>query len=106
MPQYVIAAYRPKPGHEAALLGCVRDHHPILRKEGLVTGREVTVLRAPDGVIVEIFEWKSKEAVESAHHNPAVLALWKRFGDCSTFATLAELPGATTPFPHFEFVAV
>ncbi len=48
MPQYVIAAYRPKPGQEAELMACVRDHHPILRKEGLVTGREVTVLRAPE----------------------------------------------------------
>jgi len=106
MPEYTIAAYRPKPGQEAALLACVRDHHPILRKEGLVTGRGVTVLRAPDGVIVEIFEWKSRKAVEAAHKNPAVLVLWERFSACSDFATLAELPGATKPFPHFEFVAL
>ena len=106
MPEYVIAAYRPKPGQEAELLACVRDHHPILRKEGLVTGREVTVLRAPDGVIVEIFEWKSKEAIEAAHKNAAVMVLWNRFSACSTFATLAELPGAAKPFPTFEFVAL
>ncbi len=57
-------------------------------------------------MIVEIFEWKSPEAVEAAHKNAAVLALWNRFSACSTFATLAELPGAATPFPHFEFVAL
>ncbi len=106
MPQYVIAAYRPKPGQEAELLACVREHHPILRREGLVTGREVTVLRAPDGVIVEIFEWKSVEAVEATHKSEVVMALWNRFSACSTFATLAELPGAAQPFPTFEFVAV
>jgi len=106
MPEYVIACYRPKPGKDAELLAVVREHHPILRKQGLVTGREVVVLRAPDGVLVEIFEWKSGEAVDAAHHDPVVQALWGRFAACSDFATLADLPGAGQPFPAFEFVAL
>lgn len=104
MGEYVIAAYRPKPGGEAALLSCVKDHMSVLRQEGLVTDREALVLRAPDGVILEIFEWKSREAVEAAHHNTAVRVLWARFDDCSTFGTLHALPGADQPFPHFERV--
>src|SRR5262245_60336583 len=104
MGEYVIATYRPKPGQEAELLACVRDHLPILRAEGLVTELEALVLRAPDGAILEIFEWKSKAAIDSAHHNEAVRALWGRFDACCTFGTLHSLPGADGPFPSFELV--
>jgi hypothetical protein len=104
MGAYVIAVYRPKQGKEAELLGCVRSHMPVLRAEDLVTEQEAVVLRAPDGAIVEIFEWKSEEAVAAAHTNAAVRALWARFDACSTFGTLATLPGADTPVPHFELI--
>ena len=105
MGQYVIAVYKSKPGMDAELIACVRNHMPVLRAEELVTEREAVVLRAPDGAIVEIFEWKSEEAVAAAHHNEAVRALWGRFDACSTFGTLATLPGADTPFPHFERIS-
>lgn len=104
MGEYVIAVYRAKEGKDTDLLGCVRSHMPVLRAEGLVTEREALVLRAPDGAIVEIFEWASKEAIEKAHHNEAVKALWARFDACCTFGTLATLPGADGPFPHFELL--
>jgi hypothetical protein len=104
MGEYVIAIYRPRDGMESDLMGCVRSHMPVLREENLVTEREALVLRAPDGAIVEIFEWKSREAVDAAHHNPAVRALWARFDACSTSGTLESLPGAGAPFPHFELI--
>ena len=104
MGEYVIAVYRPKDGREAELLGCIRSHMPVLRAEGLVTEREPLVLRAPDGAIVEIFEWKSREAVEKAHHNEAVRGLWARFDACCTFGTLSSLPGSDGPFPSFELL--
>ena len=37
MPVIVIAAYRPKPGQDAALLEILRDHVPYLRREMLRT---------------------------------------------------------------------
>ena len=104
MGQYVIAIYRPKEGKEAELLGCVRQHYPVLDAEGLVTARKPLVLRAPDGSLVEIFEWKSPAAVDAAHDNEAVRSLWGRFDACSTFGTLNTLPGADGPFPHFEWI--
>jgi hypothetical protein len=36
-------------------------------------------MRASDGTIVEVFEWMSQEPIASAHNNPVVLGLWKRF---------------------------
>ena len=70
----VIVAYRPKPGKEKELLELVRNRVPILRKEGLVTDRKPTIMRASDGTIIEVSEWKSQEAIDAAHKNPNVLA--------------------------------
>ncbi|HZL99336.1 MAG TPA: hypothetical protein VFD43_03700 [Planctomycetota bacterium] len=106
MGQVVIAAYRPKPGQEQLLLEVVRTHVPVLRRQKLATARPVQVLRAGDGTLLEIFEWVSEEAVEKAHHDPVVKQLWERFARVSDFTTLASLPGAQEPFPHFEPVDV
>jgi quinol monooxygenase YgiN len=62
----VIVAYRPKPGKETDLLELVRNRVPTLRKEGLVTDRKPTIMRARDGTIIEVSEWKSPEAIDAA----------------------------------------
>ena len=89
----VVVAYRPKPGREKELLELVRARVPTLRKEGLVTDRVPTIMRAKDGTIVEVSEWKSREAIDAAHKNPNVLAMWNKFFaicDCVPLNTLAE----------------
>ena len=98
----VIVAYRPKPGKETELLELVRSRVPTLRKEKLVTDREPVIMRARDGTIIEISEWKSRKAIEAAHKNPSVLAMWNKFFaicNCVPFRTLAE---AEEMFPNFE----
>jgi quinol monooxygenase YgiN len=98
----VIVAYRPKPGKEKEVLDLVRGRVPTLRKEGLVTGREPVMMRAKDGTIIEVSEWKSREAIEAAHKNPNVLAMWNKFFavcDCVPLKTLAE---AEEMFAGFE----
>lgn len=89
----VIVAYRPKPGKESELLALVRGRVPTLRQEGLVTERAPVIMRAKDGTIVEVSEWKSPEAIDDAHQNPNVLAMWNRFFaicDCVPLNSLAE----------------
>ncbi len=98
----VIVAYRPKSGHEDELLAVVRSRLPTLAAEGLVTERAPVMMRAKDGTIVEVSEWKSPEAIEAAHKNANVLALWNRFSavcDCMPLNTLAE---AEQMFAGFE----
>lgn len=92
-PVVVIVAYRPKPGRESETLDLVRSRVPTLRKQGLVTDRTSTIMRARDGTIIEVSEWKSQEAIEAAHKNPNVLAMWNRFFevcDCAPLNTLSE----------------
>jgi quinol monooxygenase YgiN len=98
----VIVAYRPKPGKERELLDLVRARVPTLRKEGLVTDRTPTIMRAKDSTIIEVSEWKSQEAIEAAHKNANVWAMWNKFFalcDCVPFKTLAE---AEEMFPNFQ----
>src|SRR6266513_2441113 len=98
----VIVAYRPKAGKEQELLQLVRSRVPTLRKEGLVTDRMPTIMRSRDGTIIEVSEWKSREAIDAAHKNPNVLAMWNKFFavcDCVPLNTLVE---AQEMFAGFE----
>lgn len=80
----VIVAYRPKPGKEKETLELVRNRVPTLHNEGLVTVRAPTIVRARDGTVLEVSEWKSHEAIDAAHENPKVLAMWNKFSLCAT----------------------
>jgi quinol monooxygenase YgiN len=75
----VIVAYRPKPGKDQELLELVRSRVPTLRNERLVTDRIPTIMRARDGTIIEVSEWKSRAAIDAAHQNPRVLQCGRDF---------------------------
>jgi hypothetical protein len=105
VPRIVIAAYRPKAGKAAMLLSEVRDHHPYLYSEGLVTEREPIVMRAKDGTILEVFEWASEAAIEQAHHHPGVNAMWDRFEVCCEIVTVGSLAEVSQMFAEFEPVS-
>ena len=97
-----IVAYRPKPSKEDEVLALVRNRVPTLRQEGLVTDRQPVIMRSRDGIIIEVSEWKSREAIDAAHKNPDVLAMWNKFFavcDCVPLSTLAE---AQDMFAGFE----
>ena len=98
----VIVAYRPKPGKEDILLAEVRDHVHLLRSEGLATDRYPIVMRAKGGAILEVFEWASPAAIEEAHSNPRVQAMWGRFANCCDYVPLNSLAEAAEMFAEFE----
>jgi hypothetical protein len=97
-----VACYKPRPGCEESLLALVRNHLPPFRAQGLVTDRPSIVMRTANGAIVEVFEWISQEAVAGAHHNPAVIELWKRFEAVCTYEIPSTLPEFQNMFSHFE----
>jgi quinol monooxygenase YgiN len=98
----VIVAYRPKPGRESETLDLVRSRVPTLRKEGLVTDRAPTIMRARDGTIIEVSEWKSQEAIDAAHKSPTVLAMWNKFFEVCDCIPLNTLPESAEMFAGFE----
>ncbi|MBK7471173.1 MAG: hypothetical protein IPI73_11605 [Betaproteobacteria bacterium] len=102
MSRFVIAAFKPKPGMQRPLLAVVEKHWRVLQAQGLVTDRPRYAMQAGDGTIVEVFEWRSAEAVEQAHRNPAVLALWAEFEAACEYVPVSALAEAQHPFSEFQ----
>jgi quinol monooxygenase YgiN len=98
----VIVAYRPKPGKQSQTLDLVRNRIPTLRKEALVTQRTPIIMRASNGTIIEVSEWKSPEAIDAAHKNPNVLAMWNRFFAVCDCVPLNQLSESAEMFAGFE----
>src|SRR3954449_10505654 len=101
----VIVAYRPKAGKEAELLELVGSRVPTLAREGLVTDRVPVIMRTRDGTIIEVSEWKSREAIDAAHKNPKVLELWNRFFQVCDCVPLKEVAETADMFAGFEPVS-
>ena len=104
MGRTVIVVYRPKKGKDAKLVEVIKDHLPVLRSQGLATDRKPIVMRAADGSIVEIFEWKSAQAIKDAHTNPEVGKLWMRFSEVCDFDKPMNLKEFNEMFSEFETI--
>jgi hypothetical protein len=78
-PRIAIACYKPKAGKSQELKALMRKHHGILKGENLVTDRAPVIMESKDGTIVEVFEWKSKAAIDQAHTNTVVLRMWNEY---------------------------
>jgi hypothetical protein len=87
---------------ESALADALARHVDILREQGYATELPVLYLRAEDGTVLEIFEWRSSATVEAAHDDKRVQAIWQTLEEAAEFVPLSKLPNAEDPFPHFE----
>jgi hypothetical protein len=106
MGRIVIACYRPKPGQDGALRELVRHHVTRLRSIGLVTNRVPVVMQAKDGTLLEVFEWVSADAIQTAHSHPDVLKMWEEFGAVCDYVPLAAVAEAGEMFAEFTPVEV
>jgi hypothetical protein len=103
MERVVIALYRPKKGKEKELKKLVVEQHlKILREQQLVTDRKPVIMQAADNTIVEVFEWKSKKAIEEAHSNPAVQKLWEQFSEVCDYEVPVNVKEFQSLFSEFE----
>lgn len=94
----VIACYKPKPGGDEALLALLKSHLPTLRAEGLV-GEDASICgRATDGTFVEVFCWKSQDAIDTAHTNQVVGAMWAKFSEVAEYTVISDVAGAKEMF--------
>ncbi|HMQ68972.1 MAG TPA: hypothetical protein PKA90_08210 [Ignavibacteria bacterium] len=98
----VIACFKPKEGKSELLLEAVKEHLPLLRKEGLITEREGIIMRSKDGSIIEVFEWRSEDAVNMAHTNKSVLKLWEKFEEACEYIPVSDVEETKNMFPGFE----
>lgn len=97
----VIACYRPKPGKDAELLALMKSHLPVLRAEGLVGDGPSLCGKAKDGTIVEVFSWKSQAAIDAAHENKTVLAMWEKYAAICDYVPIGDVAEAKEMFSPF-----
>ncbi|MHA7870942.1 MAG: putative quinol monooxygenase [Hyphococcus sp.] len=105
----VIACYKPKPAKEDALMALLKDHLPALREQGLVGDEPSLCGQAQDGTFVEVFVWKSQAAIDAAHENAVVAAMWEKFGAACNYTVIADVAGAKdlfTPLTPVDLGAV
>ncbi len=100
----VICTYRVRQGEQARLLRILDRHFALLRERGYATADARQTFRGRDAagpVVVDIFTWKSPQAVERAHHDPGVRELW------GALEPLAEGRDGrpAMEFPHYARVA-
>jgi len=100
----VIVAYKALPGKERELHELMKTHVEILKKENLVTDREPILMQATDGTFVEVFGWKSKEAIENAHANPAVQKMWEEYAKVCEYIPIGEVIESKDLFSEFAAI--
>ena len=101
MEKIVIVAYKPLPGKTPALEKLIKTHWDVLNKEGLVSDRKPILCKAKDGTIVEVFGWKSKEAIESAHANESVQKMWTDYAEVCEYIPISEVAESMELFSEF-----
>lgn len=98
----VIVAYKPKPGKGGDLEKLVLTHYERLDRESLVTGRKPVIMKTGDGIIIEVFEWKSAAAIEKAHSNQAVQQMWGEFGAVCDYIPFGSVSESSNMFANFS----
>jgi hypothetical protein len=95
---------------------CIKNHNLCLEEllslatslnpdAGLVSDRTPIIMKAKNGTVVEVFEWKSAKAIEQAHTHPVVLKLWEEYAAVSEYVpvgTLEEVNNLFSEFTPFE----
>ena len=80
-PQTVLCHYRVIAEREGEFRRLLERHWPTLRKLNLVTDEPSLIYRTADDegrpFFLEIFHWKSGDAVRLAHEHPDVQAVWE-----------------------------
>jgi hypothetical protein len=102
MERIVMVGYKPLPGKETELKSLMKTHWDILNKEGLVSDRESIICQSTDGTIIEIFGWKSKEAIEQSHSNETVQKMWTEYSKVCEYVPVGKVDESLNLFSEFD----
>lgn len=79
-----LCRYLVKPGKEQAFADLLARHWETLHSAGLATAEPARVFRATDKAgniaFIEMFSWKDRGCIETAHETPEVMQLWEPMG--------------------------
>jgi hypothetical protein len=102
--ELALAAYRPRRADDDELLDLLREDLATLRSRGHVTDRPAPVVRTGDGDLLVVLEWSSEHAVDDAHADTAVMAVWERKARLAEYVAPSAIAGSDTPFARWTIV--
>ena len=102
MERIVIVGYKPIQGKEDELKVLSRSHWKTLKELDLVTDRKPIIMEAEDRTIIEVFGWKSKQAMEEAHSNPTVLKMWTDYSKVCEYIPVGTIKETENIFSEFS----
>jgi hypothetical protein len=100
-----LSAYRPYSGRSDELVELFREELATLRRRGHVTERRAPVVRTETGELLVVLEWSTEHAVDDAHADQEVLAVWERKAELAQYIAPAALSGSDIPFARWTLVA-
>jgi len=100
-----LSAYRPRSSADDLVIEHFRGEVAVLRDRGYITSRAVPICRTPRGEYLAIIEWSTPTAVDEAHADDAVLAIWRAKEQLLVYLGPAELDRSEVPFVSYEVVA-
>jgi hypothetical protein len=102
--ELALAAYRPKAATDE-VLRLLGEDVATLRRRGHVTDRPAPVVRTERGELIVVLEWSSERAVDDAHADSEVLAVWARKALLADYVPVDAVAGADVPFARWPVVA-
>ena len=102
MERIVLVSYQSFEDKESELEKLLLNHWAILNEEGLVSERRPVIAKASDSTYIEIFGWKSKEAIEEAHTNKKIQDLWLKFSKICNYIPANDIKEFNSLFSEFE----
>src|SRR5690606_24435227 len=97
----VMVAYKPKAGKIESLKSLLLEHHSTLKTQNLVTDRLPIIMQAADYSFIEVFEWKTEEAIQQAHTNKVVQEMWAKYDEVCEYVPVANITESSSLFSHF-----
>ena len=61
--------------------------------------------RSETGELLVVLEWSTDRAVDEAHTDPEVLAVWDRKAELAEYIAPAAVTGSGVPFAHWTVIA-
>ncbi|AYN66368.1 hypothetical protein D1013_02710 [Euzebyella marina] len=102
MERIVIVAYKPFKGKENQLMELSTSHWKTLHDLGLVSDRRPILMQAKDKTVIEVFGWKSKQAMEEAHSNPTMNKMWSAYAEVCQYIPIGSVEEANALFSEFN----
>lgn len=96
-----IKAFRAKSGKENELENVMKTQWDSLNAAGLTTDRPILYAKSKNGEVVEVLEWKDKDAVKKAEDTPSLKTNWETIKSLTDLVPLATLPEAKDPYAAF-----